>query len=256
MRKRLTFALIGAVVMAAAVAATASAVLTAPDGNTQSIAVKFTPQKLSKTEPTPVTLDVTTKTTSTTSPNGVPSPAVRAVVDFDKSAAIFSKGYPTCEARQIESTSTEQALQACKTAKIGTGTASAYIPVGKQVFTEKLTVTAFNGKPQGSKPVVLLHTYGLEPVQVTQVLTGVVSKYNKEGYGPRLDVTIPPIAGGTGALIEFHAKIFKKFKYKGKLRSYVTAMCKTKKLKARGEFVYKDGETLTPAITGKCTQKK
>jgi hypothetical protein len=256
MRKRLTFALIGAMAIAVAAATTASAVLTAPDGNTQSIAVKITPKKLSKTEPTPVTLDVTTKTTSTTNPNGTPVPAVRAVVDFDKNTAIFSKGYPTCEAGKLQSTSTEIALEACKKAKVGGGTATAFIPVGKQVFVENLTVTAFNGKPQGNKPVILLHAYGSSPVQTTQVLEGTVSRYDKQGYGPRLDIKIPLIAGGQGALTEFHATIFKKFKYKGKLRSYVTAMCKTKKLKSRGEFIFKDGETLTPTVTNGCTQKK
>ena len=103
--------------------------------------------------------------------------------------------------------------------------------------------------------MVLLQAYGQAPVQTTQVLTGVVSKYNKEGYGPRLTVAIPLIAGGGGALTEFHATIFKKYRYKGKERSYVSATCKSKKLKARGKFVFKDGESLTPTLTGKCTQK-
>lgn len=255
MRKRLTFALIGAAVAALAVAATATAVLTAPDGNTQEIAVTFKPKKLSKTTPTPVTLEVTTKTASVSDPNGKPVPAVEAVIDFDKGAAIESKGYPTCEATKLENVTAEVGLEACKKAKIGSGSAIALLPSSKGVAAENLTVTAYNGKPQGSKPVVLLQAYGQSPVQVTQVLTGVVSKYNKEGYGPRLTVAIPLIAAGGGALTEFHATIFKKYSYKGKQRSYVSATCKTKKLKARGKFVFKDGQSLTPTLTGKCTQK-
>jgi hypothetical protein len=61
-------------------------------------------------------------------------------------------------------------------------------------------VTAFNRVPQNGKPVVLLHAYGTTPVQTTLVLVGVVSNNGREGYGPRLDVTIPPIAGGSGAI--------------------------------------------------------
>jgi hypothetical protein len=257
MRKRLTYVLIGALVAALAAAATAAAVLTAPDGNTQEIAVAIKPTKLSKTTPTPVTLDVTTKTVSTTDPNGKPVPAVEAIIDFDKGTAIESKGYPTCDVTKLENVSTETGLEACKKAKIGNGFATALLPSAKGVIPEPLTVTAYNGKPQGSKPVILLQAYGLAPVQVTQVLTGPVTHYNKEGYGPRLTLAIPLIAGGGGALTEFHATIFKKYKYKGKQRTYVSATCpNSKKLKARGKFVFKDGQSLTPAVTGKCTQKK
>ena len=41
---------------------------------------------------------MTTTTTSTTDPSGKPVPAVEAVIDFDKNASIFAKGYPTCDA--------------------------------------------------------------------------------------------------------------------------------------------------------------
>ncbi len=63
-----------------------------------------------------------------------------------------------------------------------------------------------------------------------------MSNLNKEGFGPRLDVTIPLIAGGQGAITGFHVKIFKTFKYKGKKRSYVSATCLSKKLKIAREI--------------------
>jgi hypothetical protein len=261
MRKRLTLAValaVGVAVIIVAVAGAAqSPVLTAPDGNTQSIAVSFSPQKLSKTRPEPVTLDVTTATT-TTNPaanKGAPIPAVEAIVDFPKGTKIFSKGYPTCDAGLLQNTSTEAALEACKKAKIGGGDGTADLVVGERIFPVGTAITAFNGKPVGGKPVILLHTYSQSPIQTTLVLVGAVSNFNKEGYGPRLDVTIPLIAGGQGAITGFHVKIFKKFRYKGKIQSYISATCATKKLKARGKFVFKDGESLSPELTGKCAQK-
>ncbi len=254
MRRRLTSIAVLTALAALAAAASAAAVLTAPDGNTQSILVGSLPKRLSKARPTPIKLEVTTKTTTVTHSNGVPVPAVEAIIDFDRSASIFARGYPTCEAAVLQNTSTETALRLCGRAKIGTGTATALIPVGETVFVENLTVTAFNGRPQGGKPVVLLHSYGRAPVQTTAVLVGVTSRYDREGYGPRLDVSIPLIAGGLGALTDFHASIFKTFTYKGVKRSYVTAMCRTGKLKARGKFVFKDGESLTPKVTQRCKQ--
>jgi len=255
MRKRLTFVLIGAVVAAVAAAGSATAVLTAPDGNTQELGVAIKPTKLGKKTPTPITLDVTTKTGSTSDPNGKPVPVTEAVLDFAKGTAIESTGYPTCNLASIEGATAEVANETCKKAKIGSGHATVLLPGSKGVVAETLEVNAFNGKSQGKNPVVLLHTYGQSPVQVTQLLVGTVTKYNKEGFGPRLTVPVPPIAGGTGALTEFEAKIFKKYSYKGKQRSYVTATCPQKKLKARGKFVFKDGQSLTPEVRGKCTQK-
>lgn len=249
----LTAVLIAAI---AASVAIAGPTVVGKDGNTQSIDVVFAPKKLSKTKATPVTLKVTTKTTTTTAANGVPSPAVRAVVDFDKNASLFTKGVPTCDPAKLQSTSTEAAVAACGNAKIGSGTGDVLLPVGTQVFAEPVVITAFNGVPSGGKPVVLLHAYGASPVQTTQVLTGKVSNYNKEGFGPRLDVDIPKLAGGAGALTDFQVAINKKFTYKGQKRSYVSAKCpNSKKLKARGTFTFVDGESLTAVSTRSCSQK-
>jgi hypothetical protein len=260
MRKRLTLAVAmaisAAVIAVAAAGAAQSPVLKAPDGNTQSIAVKFLPQKLSKTKASPVTLDVTTATSTTTAANGVPVPAVEAIVDFPKGVSIFTRGYPTCDPGLLQNTSTEAALEACKRAKIGGGEGTADLVVGERVFAVGTTITAFNGIPAGGKPVILLHTYSQSPIQTTLVLIGAVSNYNKEGFGPRLDVTIPLIAGGQGAITGFHVKIFKTFAYKGVKRSYVSATCRTKKLRTRGNFVFRDGESLAPEVTQKCSQRK
>jgi hypothetical protein len=259
MRKRpISIAGLAAIATTAVIASVAVAgpVVTGKDGNTQSIDVLISPKKLSKTQLTPASLKVTTRTTTTTAPNGVPSPAVQATVDFDKNAKLFTKGIPTCSASKLQNTSTEAALQACGSAKVGSGKATVLLPVGPQVYTEPTTVTAFNGAPQGGKPVVLLHVYGQSPVQTTAILAGAVLNLNKEGFGPRLDLEVPLIAGGTGALTEFQVTINKKYRYKGKQRSFVSAKCTSGKLKARGAFTFKDGETLTAFSTQTCKKKK
>lgn len=260
MRKRLTLAVAMAVGVAAigtgySVAAQ-SPTLQGPDGNTQSIALELTPNKRPAKKAVPVTLNVRTATDNATTSNGVPIPAVRAIIDFPKGMTIFSKGFPTCDAGSIQNTSTEVALEQCKKAKIGTGTGTADLVVGSKVFPVTTNIIAFNGKPQGGKPVILLHNYSQSPIQTTLVLIGVVKNYNKQGFGARLDVSIPLIAGGQGALTSFQTKVFKKFRYKGKLRSYVSATCPTKTWKARGQFVFRDGESLTPQLKGKCTPTK
>jgi hypothetical protein len=242
------------VVAIAAATAIAGPTVSAPDGNTQSIDSLIAPKKLSKTKLTPGTLQVTTLTTSTTQP--IPSPAIHATIDFDKNAALYTKGLPTCDPAKVQNQSTENAERACGKAKIGSGTAIAYLQAG-QLYEVHQIVTAFNGVPKGGKPTVILHTYGTTPLQTTLVLVGTVTNYNKEGYGPRLELEIPLIAGGTGALKEFEVKIDKKWTYKGVKRSFISAKCpNSKKLKARGKFDYRDGESLTAFSKQTCAQAR
>jgi hypothetical protein len=258
MRRRPVLIAVSAVLAAAltAAAAWAGPTVSAPDGNTQSIDSQIRPKKLSKTKFTPGTLEVTTLTTSTTDPNGVPVPAVHATLDFDRNAKLYTKGLPTCDAGKLQSQSTEVAERVCGRAKIGTGHATAYLKAGR-VYEVPQTVTAFNGVPKGGKPTILLHTYGTTPLQVSLVLEGTVSNINKEGYGPRLDLDVPLIAGGTGALKEFNVKIDKKWRFKGEKRSFISAKCTgSKKLKARGTFTYNDGQALTAYSKQSCKQSK
>ncbi|HET9198908.1 MAG TPA: hypothetical protein VFN92_11720 [Solirubrobacterales bacterium] len=258
MRRRPFLIAISAVsaVAIAATAAWAGPTVSAPDGNTQSIDSQIRPKKLSKTKFTPGTLEVTTLTTSTTDPAGVPSPAIHAVIDFDRNARLYTKGLPTCDSAKLQNQSTETAERACGSAKIGTGHAVAYLRAGK-VYEVPQTVTAFNGIPKGGRPTIILHTYGTTPLQVSLVLEGTVSNYGKEGYGPRLDLNVPLLAGGTGALKEFNVKIDRRWRFKGEQRSFIAAKCTgSKKLKARGTFTYRDGEALTAYSKQSCKQSK
>jgi hypothetical protein len=244
-----------AIVASAAIAGSTGAGVTTPDGNTQSVGVLVTPKTLAKKTYTAASLEATTKLT-TSAASGVPSPTVRVVLDFDKNAKLFTKGIPTCDPAKLQNTSTEVAERECGKAKIGSGTASALLPVGTTIYTVNQVVTAFNGVPQGGKPVVILHTYGTTPIQTTLVLVGAITNYNKEGYGPRLDLEVPKIAGGAGALTDFNVKITKKYKYKGKPASFISAKCPNSgKLKARAQFIFLDGQSSTPTSVQTCKQK-
>jgi len=260
MRKRSTLLvslLVAAATAIAASVAMAGAPANSPDGNGQAIDSVIAPKKLSKSQWTPASLKVTTTLRNSSTSNGVPVPTTNVVIDFDKNAKIFTKGVPTCNPAKVQNVSTEVALRECGRAKIGSGQAKADIPVGEQVFVAEQTVTAFNGTPRGGKPVILLHTYGTKPTVTTLVLNGTVTNRNREGYGPRLDLEVPKIAGGAGALTDFTVTINKKYRYKGKPTSYISAKCpNSKKLKVRSVFTFLDGQSSKPTDVGSCTQKK
>jgi hypothetical protein len=257
MRKRFTLIAGLLAIVAAAIpvsGAIAGETVTGTDGNTQSIEATITPKGLYPKTSSPATLSVEVKT-GTTSPSGLPSPAVHDVIDFDKGLSLQTKGLPTCALSSLQNKTTEEAEAVCGKAKIGSGSAITLIPAGSLV-TEPTKVTAFNGVPKGGKPTVLLHAYGQAPLTTTLVLVGTVTNLNKEGYGPRLDVIVPPIAGGNGAITDFKVKINKTWTYKGQKESFVNATCsKSKKLKYRGAFTYADGVTIDATHEQACTSK-
>lgn len=262
MRKR-SIPIVGLVALltAAVVATTAFAgpvgkAVSTADGNAQAYGALNKPNRLYKKQFTPTGLEVTTRLSNSTREGGVPVPTTKVRIDFDKNTKVFSKGYPTCKESKLQNVSTDKALERCKRAVIGTGRAEALLPVGSEIFKIKPKVTAFNGVPKGGKPVILLHTYARTPIQTTLVLSGVVKNYNKQGFGPRLDVNVPLIAGGAGALTYFNVTVKKEWKYKGKRVSYIQAKCPaSNKLKTRSVFTFLDGQSSKPVYTAKCKQK-
>ncbi len=125
MHKRFTLVASLVTIVAIAIpvsAAIAGETVSGPDGNTQSIEASVAPSGLYPKTLSPAALTVDVKTGSTTSPNGVPSPATHDVIDFDQNLSLATKGLPTCNAAQLQNTSTEAAEKECGKAKIGSGT--------------------------------------------------------------------------------------------------------------------------------------
>ena len=66
--------------------------------------------------------------------------------------------------------------------------------------------------------------------------------------GTTLDVTVPPLAGGTGAIAQFHTTV--------EAGKYVQVRCKKKEIKTTSTFYFNDAEPANAEDTQKCKQKK
>ena len=161
------------------------------------------------------------------------------MIKFDKKDMKFdTKATKGCDPNAIENTSTEAALSACGSAKVGSGSAVAALPFGaggtRQDFPA--TVTAFN---RSDAKGILLHSR-VDSLGTTVVLKGALS-------GTNLSIEIPPLGGGAGAIAEFNAKI--------KKGRYVQGRCKSKKIKYQGTFTFTDAPSATGTDTQKCKRK-
>jgi hypothetical protein len=247
---------LGAALMALSVIVVASASATKVRAGNLEIEIEggFSPKKLSKKTPTPITLKLegAIKTADGTHP-----PALKTLdLEFDKHGAINTKGLPTCTAGKLASTLTAQAKKACGPSQVGSGRAYADIALPEQPeFPAQGPLLIFNGPPKGGNPTLLMHVYALAPAPTTIVASAVITKVHGK-YGTRALVTIPKIVNGQGSLTKFKATLSKTWSSKGKKQHLLTATCPTGSLFAHGEFDFTGGDKIEGDIAKKCTPGK
>ncbi len=212
----------------------------------------FAPKKLSKTKQTPLALTVEGEIKEK---DGSHPPALtKAIVETDKNGMINVTGYPKCQPQKIQSTDTNHAEKACKPAIIGSGTTDVEVKLAEQPPIQahsKLIV--FNGGVSGSTTTLYIHAYITVPVPAAIVTTVKIKKIHKGRYGTEAIATIPPIASGNGSVTKFQLKIDKKFTYKGKKVSVLTAKCPDGRLQAHGTAYFSDGTKLSTEFLRPCT---
>jgi hypothetical protein len=214
----------------------------------------FSPKVLSKTKPTPIALTAEGKISTL---NGEHPPALKeALIETDKNGTIQVKGFPTCKSGQLQSQDTNHAKAICRSAIIGEGTTNIEIafPESKVVpVSSKLLV--FNGGESGGVVTLYIHAYITVPVPAAVVTTVKIKKIHKGRYGLESIASIPKIAGGSGSVTSFSLKIDKKYTYKGKKVSVLSAKCPDGKLQAHATAVFSDGTRASTEFIRTCTGK-
>jgi hypothetical protein len=256
MRKYLlvTFALAG--LLAVAVAGVAIGAGNKEEACVSNVCIKaggsFSPKKLSKTKQTPIALTAEGKIRTT---DGSHPPAVKEViVETDKNGAINVAHYPTCKASKIQSTDTPHAEKACKSSLIGTGKATAAVSFPESADVNVNTkLLVFNGGVKGGVTTLYIHAYFSNPVPGAIVTTVKIKKVHHGRYGLESVATIPKIASGAGSITSFQLKIDKKFTYKGKKVSILTAKCPDGRLQAHATAKFANGLKAETEFVRPCT---
>jgi len=195
--------------------------------------------KFDKKKFKPTSLKFSSKVSDAANPSGIPPKATKVALKFDSKDFKFNtKAVPGCSPSALENTTTDAAKSACAKSVIGSGNGVAALPLGAGGGRADFpaVITAFN-KSGGSG--ILLHARVGPPVNSTVVLNGSVKRTT-------LNVNLPPIAGGGGAIASFTVKVSKK--------DYVQARCTDKKLATTGTFTFRDAPTVTVKDTQKCKQ--
>ncbi|MFN8163189.1 MAG: hypothetical protein U0R26_05050 [Solirubrobacterales bacterium] len=214
----------------------------------------FSPKTLPKSKLAPIALTAEGKIKTV---DGTHPPALKEfLLETDKNGAVNVKGFPTCKAGQLQSQDTKHAEAICKSAIIGSGTTNVEIAFPEQApipVSSKLLV--FNGGVKGGVTTFYIHAYITVPTPAAIVTTVKIKKIHNGRYGMLSTATIPKIAGGAGSVTSFSLKVDKKYTYKGKKASVLSAKCPDGKLQAHGTAIFSDGTRASAEILRTCTGK-
>jgi len=187
--------------------------------------------------------------------DGSHPPALESIqIDIDKTLAVDAVGLPVCRRAQLEATNSATARRACREAIIGSGEAEVEVAFPEQTpFRSTGPLILFNGGVHGGVTTVLLHAYVDVPAPTAIVTKATIARIHQGPYGLRIQARIPKIAGGSGSATRFELKVGRRYTYKGRKKSYLTAGCPTGTWRVKGHAQFSDGTELRLTHLFSCT---
>jgi hypothetical protein len=162
-------------------------------------------------------------------------------------------GIPHCRIGNINPSTNQEALAACRSSLIGEGSFSANVVLPEQSpFPSKGKLLAFNGTI-GRQPAVFAHIYGTKPIPTSYVFAFRISQ-KKGTYGTILETSFPRATGDWGYVTGIELNLDKRF---------LTAGCPAPKgfnkvsfPLMKTSFQFKGGLSLDNTLTRSCEAKE
>ncbi len=189
--------------------------------------------------------------------DGTHPPALQSLdLEIDRTIAVDAVGLPTCSAGQLQSRTSAAAKRACPDAIVGSGAAEVEVAFPEQApFSSRGPLVLFNGGVKGGRTTLFLHAYVNVPAPTAIVTKATITRITRGRYGLQIAAKIPKIAGGSGSVTMFDLEVGRKFTYKGKKKSFLTASCPTGTWLTKGKVLFKDGTRLGITHPFTCTPK-
>jgi hypothetical protein len=180
------------------------------------------PKSLPRQGSRPVTVSVGARISST---DGAPPPQLRKIaIAINRNGHFNPRVLPICKLRDIQPSTTANALDACRDSLVGEGSFSAKVLLNQQApFPAAGKVYAFNGSLHG-KPAIFAHVYGTNPVPTSFTLPFTIES-SKGTFGTILRSALPAVTGNSGYITGLSLKLGRTFNYHGERRSYLSAGC-------------------------------
>lgn len=214
------------------------------------------PSALPRTKLAPIAVSVagSVKTLS-----GERPPALRRIrIELNRAGRLDPSGLPACHYGQLVAASPEKVLATCGDALVGEGAYEAKTAFPEQAtFPSQGHILAFNAVYEGQS-AILAHVYGHEPVPVSRII---VFHIRRRGgtFGTVLSGTLPDAVNHYGYVVGIALRLFRRFDFHGRERSYLSAACAAPAgfpsavfPFARASMSFADGRTLSSTLTRSC----
>jgi hypothetical protein len=209
----------------------------------------FTPHKLPRDHPAPIELE---GRASVRSVGGGPPPRLeQLILDFDRDGRLSTAGLPTCAPASIEGLGVSAARRKCVNAIVGKGKIGATVLVEGRWLRVTGALTLFNGPPAGGLATVVAHAQPLSLPDEIYVVTIPIERTQGD-YRYRATVEVPEIFNGAGVLTNVEADIGRRYRSKGRERSYLSALCSDGSLAVHGHLTFETGLMIDGAIEKYC----
>jgi hypothetical protein len=185
------------------------------------------PRKLPREKEAPVHFSVSANVASA---DGSVPPQLRAItVKINRNGQIDPSAVPVCKMDDVQPSTTQGALAACRDSFVGEGKLLAKVLLTQQSpFPSSGRIVAFNGTYKG-KPAILAHVYGTKPVPTSFTMPFVISKLSKGPYGTQLHAALPHFSSKWGYITGISLNLGATSHSHGKTRSYISAACRAPK---------------------------
>ncbi len=214
------------------------------------------PTALPRTKRAPIAVTVagTVKTLS-----GKRPPALRRIrIELNRGGRLDPDGLPKCRYGQLVAATPEQAMAACGDALVGEGLYRAKTAFPEQeAFPSEGHILAFNAVYAGHS-AILAHIYGHEPVPISRVIVFHI-RHAGGTFGTVLTGNLPDTVNHYGYVVGIVLRLFRRFDYHGRQRSYLSAACSAPAgfpsaafPFARASMSFADGRTLSSTLTRSC----
>jgi hypothetical protein len=161
--------------------------------------------------------------------------------DIDRTIQVDAVGLPTCRESQLKATSSATAKKVCGDAIVGSGSAEVEVAFPEQApFRSTGPLLLFNGGVHGATTTVFLHAYVDVPAPTAVIVRATVSRIHKGRFGLRLEAHVPEVAGGAGSATAFEIRIGRRYTYRGRRKSFLSAGCPTGSWATKGNLLFSD----------------
>lgn len=180
------------------------------------------PLELPRQRPAPVSVHLSGRILTE---DGSPLPQVKRVtIELAGPGQIFTRGLAVCPRARLRHASNWQAMNRCGPALVGRGTLGAQVVIPHQApFSIRTRLLAFNGRTSGGRRAIWVHAFTTNP-PLSLVLPFVVQP-GRGKYQTVLVAAIPDSVGPLPRLAQFRLDLFRRFSYRGRRHSYVSATC-------------------------------